>query len=124
MNHALKKAASVFGKTLLWFSWVYPFLRVFIILPIAAVEESVGEEKTKMLLTIAKYLHGGQSVSDIVAGPYMVYFVLSVVAFIAYRVRKKIRIGWGQRIALALVTVYNFFNIYLMHLVASDAALN
>lgn len=116
----MKNSLTFFGKTLLWLTWLYPFIRVFIILPISWLEDYVGGEKTKILLDGAKYIHGGDLVSEIVGGVYMIYFVLSVGAYLFWHWRKNMRIGWGQRAALALVTFYNFFNIYLMHLVATN----
>ena len=117
----MKKTLTIFGKILLWTSWFYPFLRLFVIVPIAALEDTIGGVWTKNLLDIAKYIHGGALVSELISSVYMVYFVLSVGAFLYWHYKKKIRISWGKRIVLGFVTFFNFFNIYIMYGVATGA---
>ena len=119
----MKRALAIFGKTLLWLTWLYPFIRVFVIVPISWLEDYIGGEKTKILLDGAKYIHGGSAVTEFVTSFYMVYFVLSVALYVFWHVRKNIRIGWFQRIALVLVSFYNFFNIYLMYMVENNRSI-
>lgn len=96
-----------FGMGIVWATWLYPFLRIVLILPMMLIEDHISEATAQTLLTGIKYVHGGKVVDMFLITVYPVYFILSLIGFFFWHYKTKMRIGWGQRISLVLVILLN-----------------